>query len=217
MKKLIFIPIIIALLLALTVTSAFALDGDTDAIAAGAEEIHATDASENTEEAKAAEDTNIFSDVFSAILNHSGEILSAITALLSGIVIFIYKRGILPSLSGGISVVKGEVAEIEKHSKAQKESSLALSSTVSDGLASANERLTSLQENLTLLSERLILAEHTYKGTDELFSVLSSQLEMLYEIFMSSSLPAYEKERVAERIAAMKDCLTKKAEERENV
>ncbi len=217
MKKLIFIPIIIALLLALTVTSAFALESDTNTIASGAEGSQSTESSENTEEAAEGEEANIFSTAFSAICNHSGEILSAITALLSGIVIFVYKRGILPILSGGISVVKGEVAEIEKHSKAQKETSLALSSTVSDGLASANERLTSLQENLTLLSERLILAEHTYKGTDELFSVLSSQLEMLYEIFMSSSLPAYEKERVAERIAAMKDCFTKKTEERENV
>jgi len=202
MKRIFFILITITLLFSLFATAAFATEGEA-AITASETEAPTVDKTDEVSE------ENIFDTVFNSICAYSGEILSALSALLSGIVIFAYRKGILPLLSGGLSAVESKVKEIEKHSKSQNESTLALSNSIDERLASANGLLHSLQERITL-------AENTYKGTDEIFSVLSSQIEMLLEIFMSSSLPAYEKERVAEKITNMKAALPKKMGECEN-
>ena len=205
MKRTIFILITITLLFSLFATAAFAAESEP-----GAElPEEKSEYTEDTADGGVNAEENIFDIFFSAICEYSGEILSAVLALLSGIVIFAYRKGILPLLSGGLKAVDTEVKEIEKHSKSQSETTLAISNTLGEGLASANELLSSLQE-------RILVAENTYKDTDEVFSVLSMQIEMLCEIFMSSSLPAYEKERVAERISKMKACLPQKTGECEN-
>ena len=202
MKKTIFILVAAALLFSIFAISAFATEAevqDTD--------LSSDTAADTTEESIEA---NVFDAIFAAVSDYSGEILSAISAVLSGIVIFAYRKGILPLLSGGLSAVESEVKEIEKHSKSQNECTAALTSALSEGLSRANELLNSLEE-------RISNAERTYKSTDEVFSVLFTQIELLSEIFLSSSLPAYEKERVAEKISEMKATLPKKTGENKNV
>ena len=203
MKRIFFIIITAALLFALSATAAFAMDSNENSAQAD------TIASDEVLPDAAANE-NVFDTAFNAISSHAGEILSALSALLSGIVIFAYRKGILPMLSGGLSAVENEVKEIEEHSKNQSESTDAISEALNQGLADTNELLKEMDS-------RILTAENTYKSAGDLLSVLSLQIEMLSEIFMSSSLPAYEKERVAERIAKMKSAISSKTGEEENV
>ena len=48
----------------------------------------------------------------------------------------------------------------------------------------------------------------------ELRLILNSQIELLYEIFMSSSLPTYQKDAVGARFAEMKRALEKETEKK---
>ena len=43
--------------------------------------------------------------------------------------------------------------------------------------------------------------------------IMSTQIDLLHDIFMSSSLPYYRKEEVGERVAEMKRALTAAEEE----
>ena len=150
---------------------------------------------------------NIFETVFNAIIEHSGEILAGIAATLSGVAIFVFKKGVLPLLKGGISAIGTGVERLEENSKKQSDSADAISETVRDGAEQAKVAISSLTDSVARLEERLLLAESDSVDRGKLFYVLYSQLEMLYEIFMSSSLPVYEKERVGEQIAKMKSSL----------
>lgn len=208
MKKLIFTLITIALMLATFSTAAFAAEAIPSSDGASADTV-TEGATEGTDGGETVTEGNIFDTFFGAVREYSGEILSAVSALLSGIVILAYRKGILPLLTGGLSAVDSEVKKIEQYSQTQTEHTEAISKELSEGLASANGLLTSL-------SERLCAAEATYKGTDAVFSVLAMQIEAFYEIFMSSSLPVYEKERLAEKIAKMKETLGSVMKEGEN-
>jgi hypothetical protein len=199
MKKLIFTLITIALMLALFATSAFAAEAIPSSDGASADTV-TEGAAEGTDGGETVTEENIFDTFFGAVREYSGEILSAISALLSGIVILAYRKGILPLLTGGLSAVDSEVKKIERYSQSQSEHTAAIANELNEGLASANALLSSL-------SERISAAEATYKGTDAVFSVLAMQIESFYEIFMSSSLPVYEKERLAEKSAKMKETL----------
>lgn len=208
MKKLIFTLITIALMLAAFSTVAFAAEAIPSSDGTSADTV-TEGATDGTDGGETVTEENIFDTFFGAVCEYSGEILSAISAVLSGIVILAYRKGILPLLTGGLSAVDSEVKKIERHSQSQSEHTAAISKELSEGLASANALLSSL-------SERISAAEATYKGTDAVFSVLAMQIESFYEIFMSSSLPVYEKERLAEKIAKMKESLGFVTKEGEN-
>ena len=51
------------------------------------------------------------------------------------------------------------------------------------------------------------------KGSEDTRVILSAQVDMLYDIFMTSALPQYQKDAVGERIAAMRGALLKNDDE----
>jgi hypothetical protein len=65
-----------------------------------------------------------------------------------------------------------------------------------------------LDEAIALTSEK-IKAEESSKGERaDLRLIMQMQINMLYDIFMTSALPQYEKDAVGERISAMNKILT---------
>ena len=45
------------------------------------------------------------------------------------------------------------------------------------------------------------------ENTEELSVIVGTQIDMLYDIFMTSALPQYQKDAVGERVAKMKEAL----------
>ena len=176
------------------------------ASAAEAEETSVAPESAPVESAEAA-DENVFAIAYEAVMAHSAELLSALAFIGTVIVGFAYKKGLLPLISKALSALGGTVERI----KEQTERSDA---TAEEALAGLGRRLDVMETSLAGFSELLY---GTRESVDTLCSsedmqgrmraIMSAQIEMLYEIFMSSSLPAYQKESVGERISAMKRML----------
>lgn len=151
-----------------------------------------------------AESENVFEIAFDWASANSAEILSALTFLGSLVLAFTYKKGLLPKLSGALSKIGGSVStlteETDKSIKALGERFEAVRKKSEE-----TEKLcATMAEGITSLSDKLAALSESADEKDKFKLIMSSQIDMLYEIFMQSSLPQYAKDSVGEKISAMK-------------
>ena len=155
--------------------------------------------------AEAQKSQNFFELIFEKAKAHSEKILSAVAAIGSLFLAFTYKKGLLPALKTGIDNLRDSVVKLKKESEAQSESSSSLLITASEQLKNAEDMLTSLSSRLSELEVALRENAESKDEREKFKLILLSQTDMLYDIFMTSSLPQYQKDAVGEKIADMKE------------
>lgn len=148
---------------------------------------------------------NVFSEIYSEVTKYTTEIISAITLIGTLILGFAYKKGLLPLVTRAIAAIQQSVTKI----KNDTESGRAETQT---GLDSVTERLGELENSVTLfkqtldtLEEQLQCEAEYVKERKKMNTVMLSQIDMLYDIFMSSALPQYQKDAVGCKIQMMKE------------
>ena len=81
---------------------------------------------------------------------------------------------------------------------------------VTEKLALSERMLKESEEKLQDLDKKLSETMKTGDKTDELRCVMLAEVEMIYDIFISSSLPQYQKDKVGEAYSKMKEMLKEK-------
>ncbi len=170
-----------------------------DASDAADEEVGSPDADSGSE--------NIFAVIYSAILENSDKLLSALAFLGSLVIAFAYKKGLIPIIKGSLSALTSAVVTLKEETASGMESTSKEALAVREKFESAEQLLSSLTERLDSLSTELSCLSEEKKRSEALRLIMSSQVDMLYEIFMSSALPQYQKDSVGERIGEMKRAL----------
>ncbi len=202
MKKILIIAFICAFIFSALSLCAFAEVTQADADGTYAENAdtapkdEATDTYENPTEA-----------VFDAVMQNSDKLLSALSFIGSLFIIFIYKRGLLPLLKGGAGAIAKGVASLEEEAKKQSDEASSLSALLTARLAAGENAVDRIEKSVGVLEERCARAISEGKDSRAIFSALSVQSELLYEILLASSLPSYEKERVSEKISSIRSLL----------
>ncbi len=197
--------ILIVFILAVSLTPlAFASEGDEAAVA--------DDASGITEDSgtltgNREEGENAFSMLFDAIKAHSAEILSALTLVGSVILAYCYKRGLTPMLTKALGTMGSAISSIKESAGRAEEKSAQLTDALTGRLDAAERVISGLAENITTLTESLARSEELAGKSADMRVVLAAQVDMLYDIFMTSNLPQYQKDAVGERISAMRGVL----------
>ena len=177
------------------------------AVSAAAEEV--------TEEAATTADENVFSAVYDEIALHAGDILCALTFAGSLILAFAYKNGLTPLVKGSLLSIGNAISKIKDDTTENAEKNAKLGESLETGLENAKSTLDDLAEkisNLDLaLKEKLECEDDAKREKEEFKLILTSQIDMLYDIFMTSALPQYQKDAVGERIAKMKGAIGENA------
>ena len=154
-----------------------------------------------------------FDKAYDSIMENADKIFALFAFLASIVVGFAYKKGLLPLVKNALSAIASGVASIKEASaKAGEESAAALDSA-RDKLAHAEEAVKLVADRMEALEAELERANEGARKNCELRIILSSQIDLLYEIFMSSSLPTYQKDLIGERVADMKRELEKESEQ----
>ena len=190
---------------------------DNSATGTGATDASGDTVEENAQSAEYSKDTpaeekkgiseNVFSQIYEYLSHYAGDIFGALSFAVSLILSFLYKRELLPSISKSGERTEREVKKLEE-----------LTTRRLEDLAHENGELTkSLLELRRAFDERAEEAAEALgkiKSVDELNAqketaklILSSQVELLYDVFMSSSLPQYQKEKIGNEVARMKEKL----------
>ena len=159
-----------------------------------------------------AEDVNFFTRLFDEIKAYATEIFCAMTFIGSVILAYAYKKGLLPLIKGALSSITHAVGSIKERTEANEESSSNFNKLINERLSDAEDTVRELGakiEELSVLMNEINQSElMKNEDTKKLQVIVETQIDMLYEIFMTSALPQYEKDSVGERVAKMKEALS---------
>lgn len=209
---------IIRNLIASTLLAALLLLGG---ISASAEELTDTEevCSESTEvtqtEATGGENAeNIFAEIYEAASGFSSEILSVFAFLGSLIVAFAYRKGLMPAMKKGIGAIGNAIGQIKDATDKYGEHQDEILSAFNERIAESEKILERFGEAIDEIAEKTETANDARADRESVKALMSAQIDMLYEIFMNSQLPQYQKESVSQRIKEMKEaCAREFAEE----
>jgi len=213
-NRIIAVILLIAVFLAAFSVVSLAADEDTADTIDTPEVSTDTEIDRETDEGEGSIDTeNVFETLFIKVKNHAGEICSALALIASLILAYCYKCGLMPIIQNALSAISNVLSGIEKGADESSRASAEAISALKDRLERAEELIEKLGENMDTLVEDLRVRTLEVKGSEDTRVILSAQVDMLYDIFMTSALPQYQKDTVGERIAAMRGALLKNDDE----
>lgn len=151
--------------------------------------------------------TSVF-DAFYNFFLHNADKIFAILAFVSSLLLALaYKKGLIPLLKSALGSMKTSVGAMKDEIAKESEDSAKLLHGAAEKLGRAELLFESLSERLLEIDEKLSKSVESGDKILDIEAVLSVETELLYEIFMSSSLPLYQKESVGEKISEMKKLL----------
>ena len=163
-------------------------------------------------------DANFFTRVYTELSEYAGEILCTLTFIASLLLAVAYKKGLFPLIEKSLSAIGNALGNLKETLSESGEKSTALSASVNERLTAANNAITALGEHVAKLSESLeasLLSEReANEEKRQLKVVVEEQISMLYDVFMCSALPQYQKDAVGERIAKMREAGAENAPEK---
>lgn len=145
-----------------------------------------------------------------------GEIFCALTFLGSVVTAYLYKKGLLPTLGEGINrICSVVVSSSEKATDIQKENAELLDAFVEKAspiLERANELSVYAEQ---MRKESLLLKDELERDKAQrkaLSDLISGQIDLLYGVFMSASLPEYQKEQLGAQYNRLKSLIAESGE-----
>ncbi len=159
---------------------------------------------EEYKEDTAEEETGIFEELYQTVIDNSDKILSALSFIGTILVALSYKSGLLPVMEKALGSLSDGLSKIEEEFKLGES---ALEESFGKVIGEAKTETSALQAAVADIRASLAENEELKKNTEDLKSILFSELEILQEIFMSSSLSQYQKDRIGESFSKMKERL----------
>ncbi len=147
---------------------------------------------------------NIFGEIYQYILTYSAEIFSFLSLIGTIVISRLYKRGLIPSVKSALSSIGGAVGKIKESSDKVCENQAEDTRVMAERLQLLDGAIQRLDEKCDELSSRLLTEEKFIKQKEKSDLILKEQIDLLYDIFMTSSLPHYQKEATGERINKMR-------------
>ena len=147
---------------------------------------------------------SVFGQLYDATLSHSAEILSALTLVGSCVLAFSYKNGLLPTFKKGIGGIGSAVTEIKESTERTVKAAEEVSEAARGGISELGQSLDGVKTGLSGIAERIESLERDEVERRKLEAVINEQVSLLYDIFMFSSMPEYQKEAVTRRMEKLR-------------
>ncbi|MDY3845786.1 MAG: hypothetical protein SOZ62_02600 [Eubacteriales bacterium] len=133
-----------------------------------------------------------------ALTEHMGEIIGSVTLVLTAVVAILYKRGLLPSVANAVSAINASAGNaINKmcaYAQSTDQAMTKLSSDmvpISDAVADFSTKYSALLSDVASVTDKM---KTVLSSEENLKQLISMQCEILYSVFMSASIPQYQKD-----------------------
>lgn len=153
------------------------------------------------------EDDSFFSLLFEAVNANADNVLSALAFVGSIILAFAYKKGLFPFVERSLVSLGNAVSSLREEVKSNEEAKNTLSSAIDEKLSRTEELITSFKDKIELLQTELGSMEKERCERENMKLIMRTEVDMLFEIIASSSLPQYQKDRANECFLKMKEKL----------
>ena len=158
------------------------------------------------------------------VRQYTSEIFCSLTFIGSLITAFLYKKGLLPTLSEGINKICSiAVRSGEKATDIQNESKESINQFMKN-VVPILEKAGALTEYAEILRQESQAMQNEIEREraerDALSKIIEGQTDLLYGVFMSASLPEYQKEQLSRKYDYIKSVIgasEKKRDENESV
>ena len=174
-------------------------------------DIGLTDGQEQTDEIVDEVGENVFTTIFNQLKSYATEIFCGMTFIGSLILAYAYKKGLIPLIEKTLVSISGAVAKIKERTESGAIATEELGASLSEKLEKSEMIVNSMIDKIGEMNKELAqIKTSELERTDsckELSIIVGTQIDMLYDIFMTSALPQYQKDAVGERVAKMKETL----------
>ena len=152
---------------------------------------------------------NLFAELYEYVSENADKIFSALAFAGSLVLAVFYRKGLMPALSSALGNLRASVKSISDTAEKTLEGSESAYAAVKDSIDLVGQGLDTLCVSIAEIDKRLSASEEQISETKVMKTIMSAQVDMLYNIFMSSALPQYSKDAVGERISEMRAMLAK--------
>ena len=172
-------------------------------LVAGAEEVVTT-----TEETG---ETTWGEDLLATVEEHLAEVFSALTLVDSLILSYSYKKGLVPTLWGGLSSIAKTAETTSEKTRELAEAAEVTIASLTDTAAPIFEKIEKMCQGADRLAlqARELEARVTEAENDRALmkTMMNGVADMLYGVFSSANLPQYAKEQIGQRYNAIRAAL----------
>ena len=173
-----------------------------------------TEKTENTQEnpeneekspAESTKNQNLFEEIYNLGVENADKIFSVLAFIGTLIVGVGYKSGLLPLLRDALSKLKGAIDQTKEENDKNSLTAKEKMEEISSSIEKIEENIRKNGEELSRIEWQFESYEALLKERAALRTILARQIDMLYAIFMTSSLPQYQKEEIGEKIQKMRE------------
>lgn len=150
-------------------------------------------------------DENVFAEIYAVIKANADKIFSALAFIGTLIVGAMYKSGLLPLLSDALGKFKGTLEGIKSENERYESLTGAKLSEMGVSIKNIEKSVEDTGSQIARIESELSVYEKALAERESMKIILSGQIDMLYSIFMASSLPQFEKEEIGNKIARMRE------------
>ena len=161
-------------------------------------------------------DKNIFEESYKLLEDNADKIFSVLAFIGTLVVGIGYKSGLLPLLREALSKLKASLDGVKAEGERNMEMTTEMFTELVDAVENINLSLRDNAEELNRIGWQFDDYQKFCKERESMRLVMLGQIDMLYAIFMSSSLPQYQKDEIGEKIGSMREELRCYESEREN-
>lgn len=209
-----FTVLAVALLIvgALSVGTLAAFEDDTSHYEVSAESEATADADIAGALAESTE-VNFFEKLYDAVTDYISEILCVLAFGGSFLIAVLYKKGLLPLLKGALGAINSAVGRIKDATENSAIADTEKTAKITEALDRAHTLIEAQTRSLEDVEKRLDALSQDKSEREKMQMILECEVELLYDIFMSSALPEYQKDAVAKRLKAISSLVKEEKEE----
>ena len=150
------------------------------------------------------EEENFFSELYELFLENADKIFSSLAFMASLGTVIAYRKGLIPILNSALGAIRKSSEQLIKKNEENLADTEKTLNEFTSKLIGYENSLEIMSGELEKLGERLVSKEESEKNEKLLRETMLAEIDMLYEIFISSSLPQYSKDAVSEKVNKMK-------------
>ena len=150
---------------------------------------------------------NVFDQVYREICAHSSDMFSALAFAMGLFLTLAYKKKLLPNAKRALTLIQGKIEKLGESVSGEGERAQEKIKDTQLKLEKLGEMMVGMQSGLKSVCERIESLSEKDSDQAAFLVIMKEQIDMLYDIFMSSSLPQYKKDDVGNRINKMKEKL----------
>lgn len=179
--------------------------------AAAAAEVNEPDTEESTLTVETqTEEHGFFFLLYERLCENLPEVFSALSFLSACILALCYKKGLLPLLRDGLGAIGNATKDwgktVEKCAQERED----FCKNANDSIQFIQSFAKEIEASIQKIEQRMSAVSDQKGEGERLRLLMEGQVELLCDIFLSSSLPQFEKERVCKRVEEMKRVLRQK-------